>query len=157
MNSTPNNFNPLLIRTDFSDDTAWHAIRTSVMAVPSELSAGIEAMQAMNAAAEVDTAGYGQPVAFVNIVDDPENANRPMEEVMELANKNDTCLFLVDAETISNSDHPVLVVDLSGQLGRTFRIVPSEVWSVASNLSIANMDWEDFADNVGPDGVFRGF
>jgi hypothetical protein len=31
------------------------------------------------------------------------------------------------------------------------------MWGVENNLSIANMDFEEFADAVGPDGIFRGF
>ena len=41
--------------------------------------------------------------------------------------------------------------------GRTFRVIPSEMWSVENNLSIANMDFAEFADAVDEDGVFRGF
>ena len=33
----------------------------------------------------------------------------------------------------------------------------TEVALIEANLSIANMDFEEFADSVGPDGVFRGF
>jgi len=29
--------------------------------------------------------------------------------------------------------------------------------SVENNLSIANMDFSEFADNVDKDGIFRGF
>jgi hypothetical protein len=31
------------------------------------------------------------------------------------------------------------------------------MWGVENNLSIANMDYSEFADEVDPDGVFRGF
>jgi hypothetical protein len=31
------------------------------------------------------------------------------------------------------------------------------MWGVENNLSLANMDWEDFAATVDEDGVFRGF
>jgi Domain of unknown function (DUF6924) len=31
------------------------------------------------------------------------------------------------------------------------------MWSVENNLSIANMDFEDFADATDDDGIFRGF
>lgn len=41
--------------------------------------------------------------------------------------------------------------------GRTFRIIPSEMWGIENNLSIANMDFRDFADSADADGVFRGF
>jgi hypothetical protein len=30
------------------------------------------------------------------------------------------------------------------------------MWSVQINLSLANMDWEDFADDVDDEGIFRG-
>lgn len=68
-----------------------------------------------------------------------------------------TFIFLVDRETLTRTDHPILVVDLFDQRGRSFRVIPSEMWSVENNLSLANMDWEDFAGNVDADGVFRGF
>lgn len=42
-------------------------------------------------------------------------------------------------------------------LGHTFRCATAEFASVESNLAIANMDFHEFADNVQPDGVFRGF
>jgi hypothetical protein len=66
-------------------------------------------------------------------------------------------LFVVDRHALEHPDHPILVVDLRAEPGRTFRVVPSAVWAVENNLSIANLDFADFADAVGPDGVFRGF
>jgi hypothetical protein len=38
-----------------------------------------------------------------------------------------------------------------------FRVVVSLLWSVENNLSLSNLDWADFAGNVGDDEVFRGF
>jgi len=32
-----------------------------------------------------------------------------------------------------------------------------ELWSVDNNLNLANVDWDEFADNVDRAGVFRGF
>jgi hypothetical protein len=31
------------------------------------------------------------------------------------------------------------------------------MWGIENNLSIANMDFEAFAENADPDGIFRGF
>jgi hypothetical protein len=157
MDSTPAIYNPLLVRTDFSDEDAWQAIRARVLEIPPDLQQGIEAMRAVNEAAGVDVSGYDQPLEFVNIIDDLKHADRSTDEVLKLAAKHDACIFVVDRQTISDADQPVLVFDLSHQRGRTFRTVPSEVGAIASNLSIANADWEDFADNVGSDGVYRGF
>jgi hypothetical protein len=33
----------------------------------------------------------------------------------------------------------------------------SEIWAVENNLSLGNMDFEDFAGAVDANGVFRGF
>jgi len=156
MNSILPNYNPLVVRTDFSDDDAWQAVRAGVLEIPPDVREYIVAMKAINAAAGVDVSGFGEPVEFVNIVDDVQNAGRGTDEVLQLAAEHDACVFVVDRQTISSADHPVLVVDLSHERGRTFRAIPTEVGGIASNLSIANMDWEDFADNVDPDGVFRG-
>jgi hypothetical protein len=66
-------------------------------------------------------------------------------------------VFLVDAEAIADPEHPVLVVDLIEEPGRSFRVVPSEAWGVENNLRLANMDFEEFAESADSDGVFRGF
>ena len=66
-------------------------------------------------------------------------------------------IFLIDQTTISHPEHPVLVVDLNDEPGRTFRVIPSEMWGVQNNLSISNMDFYEFANNVEVDGIFRGF
>jgi hypothetical protein len=31
------------------------------------------------------------------------------------------------------------------------------LWGIENNLSIANMDFEEFGNAVGKDGIFRGF
>jgi len=51
----------------------------------------------------------------------------------------------------------VLVIDLYADRGRTFRAIPSQIQGIKNNLSIANMDFFEFADNVDADGIFRGF
>ncbi|MFD6753531.1 DUF6924 domain-containing protein [Micromonospora gifhornensis] len=41
--------------------------------------------------------------------------------------------------------------------GRTFRVPPRWYAEVSANLSIANMDFADFADSVDASGAFQGF
>jgi hypothetical protein len=65
--------------------------------------------------------------------------------------------FVVDATTIRDPESPVLVIDLRHEPGRTFRVIPAYTWSVENNLSMSNMDFFEFADAAGHDGVFRGF
>ena len=49
------------------------------------------------------------------------------------------------------------VLRLDGPDRVPFRCIPAELWSIENNLNIANMDWEEFAEAVGADGIFRGF
>jgi hypothetical protein len=35
--------------------------------------------------------------------------------------------------------------------------IPSEIQSIENNLSLANMDFEEFAESADKDGIFRGF
>ena len=65
-------------------------------------------------------------------------------------------LFVAGVEALASPDFPVLVVDISGD-HEPFRCVASELWGVENNLNIANMDWKEFSDHTGSDGVFRGF
>ena len=65
--------------------------------------------------------------------------------------------MIVDRMTLSHPDHPVLVVDVMSERGAEFRAVPSQIQSIENNLSIANMDFEEFAACVDADGIFRRF
>jgi hypothetical protein len=50
-----------------------------------------------------------------------------------------------------------IVVDLYENSGSEFRAIPSMIQGIENNLSIANMDFEEFANAVDESGVFRGF
>ena len=72
--------------------------------------------------------------------------------------------IVADERTMSEGDATgsiaavsVLYVDLSNERGRTFRTAVDQVAGVSMNLSIANVDFEEYANAAGPDGVFRGF
>jgi hypothetical protein len=66
-------------------------------------------------------------------------------------------LFVVDAVTAGSPDHPILVIDAHDQPKPPFRSTPRGIQSIENNLSIANMDFEEFAAAVDLDGIFRGF
>jgi hypothetical protein len=126
----------LVLRTDFSDSPTWEQISIDIQQpqTEDEFQARVECIS---------------DPAFTGLT--PENA------VLFSTGSGRTFVFLVDLETISNPEHPVLVVDLNHQPGRTFRVIPSEMWTVENNLSLANMDFYEFADAADKDGVFRGF
>jgi hypothetical protein len=129
----PRTQDSLVVRTDFSDEQAW---------------------QSICAAIRRPVWGFRANVEFFS---DPAYDGATVGRLLSEAHENLSFLFVVDAATLHQPEHPVLVIDLFAEPGRTFRVVPSSMWSVENNLSIANMDFEEFAENVGPDGIFRGF
>jgi hypothetical protein len=141
---------PLLVRTDFTDDGAWDQVRHQ-------------------AQREYGPDGFS---ADVEPVSDPGWADAAWQTVKAAAPADGETgpgvLFIADSITFASSEHPILVVDLTDKYlsmaefpeiaDRTpFRSIPSALWSVENNLTIANLDWEDFAGDVGDDGIYRGF
>lgn len=139
----------LLVRTDFADEHAWDQLRDEA------------------------TREYGPDGFCANVepVSDPRWADATWRAVKAAAPVGDagpSVLFIADGITFASPEHPVMVVDLQDKYlpvaefpevaGRTpFRCVPSALWDVENNLSIANLDWEDYASGVDGDGVYRGF
>src|SRR4051812_13955056 len=125
----------LVVRTDFSDDRAWNAIRMAIRE-PSDVF-----------------------VANVRFVDERPNAGLTTEQLVAHfhANTGPTFLFVADRTAMERPDHPLLVVDLFGERGRTFRAILAQIGAIENNLSIGNMDFEEFANAVDVSGVFRGF
>ena len=97
--------------------------------------------------------------ALLRPVESPALSDLTPEELAALAREDYLSeIAVADAQTMR--DQTVLFVDfneLNGQAGRTFRSIPSEVEPIVANLSVANMDFAEFADNTNPDGIFRGF
>lgn len=136
MRTLPKSDNSLLLRTDFSDDAAWENLCKAVQQMSEE--------------------GFQARFDFIN---DREYDQLTVEQLLTLTPKvnGHTFVCIADRSTLTDPEQPVLVVDLNDTLGRVFRVIPSEIWGVENNLSIANMDYYEFADNCDPDGVFRGF
>ena len=136
MKTLPQSDNSLLLRTDFSDDAKWDELCEAVQATSEE--------------------GFR---ASVDCVSDPAYDGLTVEQLVALA-QNDadrSFIFIGDRVALTDPEQPVLVVDLFDEPGRTFRVIPREMWSVENNLSIANMDYAEFAESADSDGVFRGF
>jgi hypothetical protein len=133
--SLPEPIDSLVLRTDFSDDAVWEQVRAAI------------------------SAPHGDFQAHVEFVDDLEYRDLTVDELTHRVAETSTLteIYVVDVLTIADPEHPVLVVDVCDEPGRNFRVIPAEMWCVENNLSIANMDWEDFAESLDRDGVFRGF
>ena len=155
MKALPQSGETLLVRTDFSDDTVWRRICAAVRGPDPELQGALGMFAAVNEAMGQSLGEFQTPIC---IVDDPEYKDFSTDRLVKLsAGTSHSILLVVDQTTISHPDHPVLVVDVGVEPGRTFRAVPSQIFAIESNLSIANMDWEDFSGCANDEGVFRGF
>jgi hypothetical protein len=122
------------LRTYFGDEAAWDALCAAVQAP------------------------VGEFRAYVTPVNDRTYAELSIEDVVALGSEAGRGFILVgDRVAQLDPEHPLLVIDLYDEPGRTFRVIPSETCSVDNNLSIRNMDFYEFADAVDERGVFRGF
>ncbi len=137
MKTLPMTEDALVLRTDFSDQAVWDAICATIRSAD----AGDEF------------------VAYVDFVDDPAYQGLTTPQILDLLPEDydHSFLVIVDGETVASPETPVLVVDLYEERGREFRAVASELHQIENNLSIANMDFADFAEAVDEDGVFRDF
>ena len=137
MHRLPDTDEALVLRTDFADDEAWGRLCTEIQRPHGLFRANVSCVS--NRVFEGATA---EAIAAAESGDD---------------NLRRSYLFIVDRPALTEPDHPVLVLDLFAEPGRTFRVVPSELGSIENNLSLGNMDFRDFADACGSDGIFRGF
>jgi hypothetical protein len=135
MITLPQSEKSLVIRTDFSDDTKWQIVCDAIKNPKNEFDAYVDFIN--------DTTFDN-----LNIADLPK---------FDLDQSLQTFVLLVDAITCSHIEYPLHCIDLADDFGKSFRIIPAEVWGVTANLSIANMDFIEFANSVNEDGIFRGF
>ncbi|MEV4279943.1 DUF6924 domain-containing protein [Actinoplanes xinjiangensis] len=141
MASLPETRSVPVLRADFADDAVWERIREKIME-PTEEGFGADvdfvedlALTGLNEMAIV--AGYQRSY--------PHDYRHPV-------------LFVVDTIATSTPEHPVLVVNLNaGVDAQPFRALPRQVQSIQNNLSLANMDYVEFATAADADGIFRGF
>ena len=137
MKQLPKTMFPLVLRTDFSSQSRWDNICAEIRK-------------------PVGDDGFLADVVFL---DDESYKDITKQQLLELVPRDypHTFIMLVDRTAISDSESLLLIVNLYDEPGREFRAGPSEVQGIQNNLSIANMDFYEFADNVDDDGVFRGF
>jgi hypothetical protein len=135
MKPIPNTDNTLVLRADFSDDAAWESLCAAIREP------------------------VGEFRAYVDFVSDPAYDGLTPAQLLALSppGSTHTFVFVVDRIALSHPDRPIQVVDLYTEPGRAFRVIPSEMWSVENNLSIANLNFEEFAESADRDGIFRGF
>ncbi|WP_109485436.1 DUF6924 domain-containing protein [Occallatibacter savannae] len=139
MELLPKTENSPVVRTDFDDDSAWTRVRELIRQPISN--------------------EFGDTFrAYVTFVDDPAFRDLSEQQLLERVPPDfgHSFLMVVDRAAMSEPEFPVLIIDLYDGRGRSFRAIPSQIQAIENNLSIANMDFEEFADYVGEDGIFRG-
>ena len=135
MKKLPLTEHAIVIRTDFSNAKRWSQLQ-AVASAPAD------------------------PFIFsIEVVDDVFFKGKTTEEILASFPKEypHSFVFVADQQAIRDEDYPCLVIDLLEEPGRSFRAFAREIASIENNLSIANMGFEEFAESVGEDGVFRGF
>ena len=118
----PEDLTSLVLRTDFTDDGAWEALKGE-----------LRRRHCYHSATFVNDPDYSKAS-----VEQPIDANAPISDDDKL-----TYLFLADSTTMADDEHPLLAVDLYDEPGRTFRVPPRWYAEVSANMSIANMDFAD--------------
>ncbi len=123
------------VRTDFSSDEVWRDV--------------------LAAASQESPDGFR---AQIEPIDDEAFASANPSDLAALAERatDHALVIIADRVTMTDPDRTLLCVDPFAP-DASFRVIPSELWGVENNLSVANMDFSDFASAVDADGVFRGF
>ncbi|MER5374770.1 hypothetical protein [Streptomyces sp. NPDC002553] len=136
MRQFPCTLEALVVRTDFSADGAWDALRTALF-----------------------SPGKDGFLANVALVDDRQYEGLTPDQALDLipAEYQHPLLVLADFIAVTSAELPLLVVDRRGERGRCVRVAAAELWGIENNVSGANMDFEEFVGAVDGDGVFRGF
>ena len=123
-----------LIRCDFSNMVAWERL--------------------VAATQEPSPDGF---LANLQIIDDDRFVGVSAEQIGRAARSaNHAIVFIADEVTMGTEELFVLCLK-TGAPEHRFRLIPSELWSVENNLTLGNIDFDEFAEAVGADGVFRGF
>jgi hypothetical protein len=122
-------YSPLL-RTDFTDDTAWQALLD-----------------------EIDG-------NWVTVLADPTHRGLSVPELVALVpdGSHYPVLVVADDQTFSAAERSLLLIDVREEPGRTFRVgLPDAFQSVIGNLAIANASFDEYLDSgsIDDSGTYR--
>ncbi len=137
MITLPSTDDPIVLRTDFTNENEWKSISAEIITPDPEFE-------------------FLPYVVFVNDTSFQDYT----EELLfsdSVSRYNHAFIFIVDSITITNPEHPILCVGLKHNKGLKFRTIPSVICGIENNLSISNIDFEEFSDAVDENGIFRGF
>ncbi|MET9048296.1 hypothetical protein ABZX34_36565 [Streptomyces sp. NPDC004362] len=146
-------FDALVVRTDYHDDAAWQDVATALM----------------------QSWGDGLYEARIHFVNDPAWADATADDVLNVVRADEklAVVFLADRMSMQAGTRPLLAVttltredceddedyDELTEFGREFRTAPAGVHDIHANLSIGNMGFEEYAAwaHDDPEGIYRSF
>ncbi|WP_327122061.1 hypothetical protein OG206_31975 [Streptomyces sp. NBC_01341] len=131
----PREDSSLVLRTDFSQDAAWETLK-----------AAIDAEDEQGEATYVSDPAYDG--ATVQSLIDADDAADDDAKVCHV--------FVADAVALGGGEHALLMVDLFSPPYQTVRVAPTAFAEVSANLTIANLDVADYADEDDPGWIYRG-
>lgn len=133
----PSGFTPVVIRTNFSDDAKWEEMKKTISSA-------------------VQPEGF---VAYVNFVNSRKLAGKNFDEIVALipSGYDPGYVFIADDKAFDDKNPSILVVEYFDGEVKHLRSEFTQVQAIENNLSISNMDFEEFAEAVSDDGIFRGF
>jgi hypothetical protein len=126
----------LLVRTYFGDDVGWEALKAEI--------------------AEGSEEGF---FANVQYVDDRQLDGFSPEALVDAhPHRADgwDVMYVADERAITNPAHPLLLVRVGSTEDLPFRCRADLLYEVDANLSLANLDWDDFRGQVDESGVYGG-
>ncbi|KUJ42164.1 hypothetical protein ACZ90_67755 [Streptomyces albus subsp. albus] len=132
----PDDLTSLVLRTDFSSEAAWETLQAAI-----------------NGSGDYRNATFVSDSSFTDV-----SVQALVDADAAADDDNKLCyLFLADATTMTGAEHLLLAVDLYAEPGRTFRVPPRWYADVSNNLTIANMDFSEFADATDESDTYYGF
>jgi hypothetical protein len=136
MPSLPESEIYLLVRTYFGDEAGWDALR-----------------------AVIDEGSQEGFFANVHYVDDRHFDGFSVEELEAAHPQRERgwdVLYVADEQAITHPVHPLLVVRVGSTEELPFRCRADLLHEVDANLSLANLDWDDFRDQSNESRVYGG-
>lgn len=111
--------------------------------------------------AAVATATRAPPAPFIakiEFVAKAEFQGKSVDEALTLLPKSYpySFVFFADERALTDEGFPCLCVDLLDEKKPRFRVDAKHIASVENNLTLANMDFSEFANAAKAQGVFRG-
>ncbi len=136
----------LIVRTDYSDDESWKAVRAALLAPQG-------------------SDGYEPSVHFV---DDPAWAGAGVADVLAAVADDEylSVVFVADRMTMDSDRHALLAVDTEDAAEiqgdregpfSAFRVEPAGVFEIDADLRVANLEFADYAKTArdDSDGIYR--